>query len=152
MKLRRSDREMTAEQAWQLLQTGEYGILSTVDDQGQPYGTPLSYTVSGKALYFHCALAGHKLLNLQKNDKVCFTVVGHTQLLPDKFSTVYSSVIAFGKAVAVDEAEKIQALKELVLKYSPAFIAEGDVQIDKAQAATAVVRIDIENLTGKHRV
>lgn len=152
-KMRRSDRQMTNEEAVNLLKSGEYGILSTIDDEKQPYGTPLSYVYINDKIYFHCAMEGQKLDNIIDNHKVCFTVVGRTHILPEKFSTEYESVMVFGNAKLVgDEDEKILALRELINKYSAGFVEEGSEYIERAKNNTLVVRIDIRNLTGKHRV
>lgn len=150
--MRRSDRLMKDTEAMELLIKGEYGILSTISSENEPYGIPLSYAAAGKKIYFHCAPVGSKLDNIMYSSKVCFTVVGQTNVLPDKFSTEYESVVIFGKAAIVDGDEKISALKELVKKYSPDFIKEGDEYINKSLERTAVVRIDIEDMSGKHRV
>ena len=42
-QLRRKDRGMNADEAAQLLAAGEYGVLSTVGEDAQPYGVPFSY-------------------------------------------------------------------------------------------------------------
>jgi nitroimidazol reductase NimA-like FMN-containing flavoprotein (pyridoxamine 5'-phosphate oxidase superfamily) len=47
-----------------ILNKGEYGVLSTVSAEGQPYGTPLNYCLIDDSIYFHCATEGHKLKNL----------------------------------------------------------------------------------------
>ena len=41
--LRRKDRGISHQEAVELLDKVEYGVLSTVDKNGQPYGVPLSY-------------------------------------------------------------------------------------------------------------
>jgi nitroimidazol reductase NimA-like FMN-containing flavoprotein (pyridoxamine 5'-phosphate oxidase superfamily) len=40
--MRRKDRELSAEEAGRILAKGEFGVLSTVGTDGQPYGIPLS--------------------------------------------------------------------------------------------------------------
>lgn len=150
--MRRSDRQMSNEEGVALLKRGEYGILSTIDDEKQPYGTPLSYVYQEDKIYFHCAKEGQKIDNILGSPKVCFTVVGRTNVLPEQFATDYESVMAFGNArLVADDDEKIFALKEIVKKYSAGFIKEGDEYIERAKNNTLVVRIDISNLTGKHR-
>src|SRR5512146_2802730 len=96
--IRRSDRALTNEQAAEILQKGEYGVLSTVSPDGQPYGVPVSFAYADNALYFHCAVEGHKRDNLASNPRVSFCVIGGTEALPDKFATRYESAIVFGKA------------------------------------------------------
>jgi uncharacterized protein len=149
--MRRIERQMTVDEAIILLKAGEYGILSTSGKDNIPYGVPISYILKDNAIYFHCALDGSKLDKISENPRVCFTIVGKTKVLPDKFSTEYESVIAFGSASIANTMEKKMALLEIIKKYSPDFIEEGNLYIEKAQDKTIVVKIEIEELTGKHR-
>jgi nitroimidazol reductase NimA-like FMN-containing flavoprotein (pyridoxamine 5'-phosphate oxidase superfamily) len=147
--MRRKDKAMDKDAAAHLLQTGEYGILSTVDVQGQPYGVPLNYVFHEGCLYFHCALEGQKLDNLLANRRVSFCVVGRTRVLPEEFNTEYESVIAFGEASVVQGDERHCALVRLVEKYSPDFIEEGHKYIERHDSRTLVVKIHIRSMTGK---
>jgi nitroimidazol reductase NimA-like FMN-containing flavoprotein (pyridoxamine 5'-phosphate oxidase superfamily) len=54
--VRRKDREITSKEAIAILDAAEYGILSTVGEDGQPYGVPLCYAYKDNAIYFHCAV------------------------------------------------------------------------------------------------
>lgn len=147
--MRRYDKALPQDVADRLLLQGEYGILSTVDGKGQPYGVPLNYCFADNGIYVHCALEGHKLDNLRDNDKISFCVVGATRLVPDKFSTDYTSVIVTGVARRVQGAEKRRALVGLVEKYSADFIKEGQTYIEKLDHQTAVLRLDVLAMTGK---
>ena len=150
-KVRRKDREISYEQATQLLAEGEYGFLATVGPDGQPYGVPLNYVFADNALYFHCALEGHKLENINANNKVSFCVVGKTKVLPDKFSTEYESALAFGTASVVQGEERYKALLSIVEKYSPDFMEEGKKAIAQYDDKTVVIKVDINHITGKSR-
>jgi uncharacterized protein len=149
--IRRSDRALTNEQSAEILQKGEYGILSTVSADGQPYGVPVSFVYTGDTLYFHCAVEGHKLDNLESNPRVSFCVVGGTELLPDKFATRYESAITFGKACELIGNEKRSALMELLKKYSADFAEKGERYIENDIEKTRVFKIEIETLSGKAR-
>jgi uncharacterized protein len=70
--MRRADRAIPESEAQEILQAGEYGVLSTVSADGQPYGVPVSYSYAGDVIYFHCAVEGRKLENLSGNNKVSF--------------------------------------------------------------------------------
>ena len=86
--MRRKDRQMSQESARELLNHGDYGVLSSVDEEGQPYGVPVNYVYDGeKTIYFHCAREGHKLDNLRSNPRVCFTIVVNHQIMDCIFST-----------------------------------------------------------------
>jgi nitroimidazol reductase NimA-like FMN-containing flavoprotein (pyridoxamine 5'-phosphate oxidase superfamily) len=150
-EIRRKDRVMEQEKMIKVLENQAYGILSTVDANGQPYGLPLSYVYKNGIIYFHSATEGHKLENLQENSKVSFCVVGQTCVIPDKFTTDYESVIAFGEAVETDDEEKKEVLMEILLKYSPDFLEKGKLYIQNAAHKTKVYKIKIDHMTGKAR-
>jgi nitroimidazol reductase NimA-like FMN-containing flavoprotein (pyridoxamine 5'-phosphate oxidase superfamily) len=147
--MRRKDKALQNEAALHLLVKGEYGILSTVDIKGQPYGIPLNYVFWESHLYFHCALEGRKLDNLFANPKISFCVIGHTKILPEEFNTEYESVIVFGEVSVVHGEERSRALFKLIEKYSPRFVEEGRRYIELHDSKTEVCRIDIQSMTGK---
>lgn len=93
-EMRRKDRMLTEEEAMDVVRKGEYGVLSTVGEDGKPYAVPLSYVLDEekKAIYFHgTAAGGQKMDNILANPAVCFTVVMNTEVLPSQFSTKYYS-------------------------------------------------------------
>jgi nitroimidazol reductase NimA-like FMN-containing flavoprotein (pyridoxamine 5'-phosphate oxidase superfamily) len=150
-KIRRTDRVIPESEARDILQKGEYGILSTVSIDGQPYGVPISFSYTGDVIYFHSALEGQKVDNIKENSSVSFCVVGKTKVLPDKFGTKYESVIVHGKVSEVTGDEKQKGLLELLKKYSPGFIKEGLQYIEDAGGKTRVYKIMIESIAGKSR-
>ena len=149
--MRRSDREISIQEANEILNNAEYGVLSTVGNDGQPYGVPLSYVFKNEGIYFHCALSGHKLENIQHNSKVCFCSIGKTKVLPEQFATEYESAVVFGVASEVSGIERHNALLWLLEKYSPDFFAEGKQYIDQQDKATKVFKIEILHISGKAR-
>jgi nitroimidazol reductase NimA-like FMN-containing flavoprotein (pyridoxamine 5'-phosphate oxidase superfamily) len=151
-KMRRFDRSMTNEESQELLKRGEYGVLSTVDTEGQPFGTPLNYVFYDGSIYFHSAVEGTKLDNIENNPRVCFTVVGETELDPKDFSTNYESVMAFGKVSIVESGDECKLLMEFIKKYSPDFMKEGEAYIKAAIDKVLVIKIEVGALSGKHRV
>ncbi|AQR95015.1 pyridoxamine 5'-phosphate oxidase [Clostridium saccharoperbutylacetonicum] len=150
-EMRRSDRLISTEEAKVMLEKCDYGVLSTIGENGYPYGLPINYVYKDNALYFHCATEGTKLENLKNSNKVSFCVVGDTCVLPDKFSTNYESVIVFGKANEVLGEEKNMILLELINKYSPDYIENGKKYISASIIKTNVIKIDIEHISGKAR-
>jgi len=147
--MRRKDKAMPAGAMIGLVRDGEYGVLSTADGNGQPYGVPLNYVMLNNCVYFHCALEGHKLDNLAANPLVSFCVVGRTSVLPAEFSMAFESVIIFGRASVIYGEERYRALNGLIEKYSPEFVSEGGAYIEKFDNQTRVVRVTIEKMTGK---
>jgi nitroimidazol reductase NimA-like FMN-containing flavoprotein (pyridoxamine 5'-phosphate oxidase superfamily) len=150
-KMRRSDREISIQEARAILDCAEYGILSTAGKDGQPYGVPLSYVYKNDGIYFHCAVSGQKLDNIEYDAKVSFCVVGDTKVLPDKFATEYESAVVFGVASEVNGAERYNALLWLLEKYCPDFIEEGKLYIEQKDKVTKVFKIEINHISGKAR-
>jgi nitroimidazol reductase NimA-like FMN-containing flavoprotein (pyridoxamine 5'-phosphate oxidase superfamily) len=148
-EIRRKDKEIGRDEAINLLAKCEYGVLSTVDDDKQPYGVPLNYAYKDNCIYFHCARIGHKIDNIESNPKVSFSVVGDTKVLPSEFATEYVSVVVFGVASEVQGTERYNALVWLLEKYSPAFIEQGKSYIEQQDKATKVIKIEIRHLRGK---
>lgn len=150
--MRKKERELPKEEARTLLEQGEYGVLSTVGADGMPYGVPMNYALVGDTIYMHgVAGTGHRWDNLQQNANACFTVVGDTQVLPEKFSTIYASAIAFGTVSQADDP--VAGLIALAEKYSPDFMEKGKTYAtgSVSKGDVAVYALHIQHLTGKAR-
>ncbi|MCY6960239.1 pyridoxamine 5'-phosphate oxidase family protein [Clostridium brassicae] len=150
-EIRRKDRELDIAEAIEVLNNCDYGILSTVGENGYAYGVPVSYVYLKNSIYFHCAVEGQKLDNLINNNKVSFCVVGETCILPNKFSTKYESVIIFGKANEVFDDEKDMVMLELLRKYSKEYLEKGKEYIKNTSEKVKVIRVSIEHISGKAR-
>lgn len=149
--MRRKDRQITSEETFAILNNGEYGILSTASSDNQPYGVPLNYCVIDGSIYFHCALEGRKIDNMNSNPRVSFCVVGKTELLPDKFAIRYESCIVEGTASESFGEEKQSALEGLIHKYSEDFFSQGLEYIEKLRDKAKVFKISIDSISGKAR-
>lgn len=148
--IRRKDRILDKEQTIRLVETGEYGVLSTVSSDGRPYGVPLSYVLHNDVIYMHCAPEGEKNDNINHESRVTFTIVGKTEVIETGFTTRYESVILKGKAYFVeDEKEKIQALMLLSRKYCLPAIDNALAYIQKSLHRTHILKIVLESITGK---
>lgn len=150
-EMRRKDRLLTEDEAIKILSKGEYGILSTsVNDY--PYAVPVNYVVINKTIYIHGTYeSGQKSENIKKNPKVCFIVVGDTEVVPSKFSENYESVVVFGRANISDESNKRIALEEFINKYSEQHKEAGMKYVDAAKDKVSIYEISIDKITGKAR-
>ena len=150
-EMRRKDREIEETEIKEILDKGEFGVLSTIGEHGYPSIVPLSYVYIDNKIYFHSATEGEKLNNISQNNKVSFCVVSDTEVLPDKFSTRFRSVVIYGVASEVSGEVKDKVLYKIIEKYSKAFLEEGKLYIEKAKHRTKVIEIDIDKVTGKAR-
>lgn len=151
-EIRRKDRVLDEQEARAILERGEYGVLATVDAEGQPYGTPISYCVMDGTLYIHSASTGQKVDNLAAAPLACFTVVGPTEPVHsgNDFSTYYESCMVFGTTrLVTDDVEKRASLMALAQKYFPQHTAKAGEYITRDWKRIAVYAIDITRITGK---
>lgn len=154
--VRRQDRLLTEEEARELLHKGEYGVLSMVDGTGGKtvaYGIPVSYVWDGQdALYVHCAKEGRKLRCAAQNACVSFCVVGPTQVIPDKFTTAYQSVVLECRAeMGLAEVERREALQMILDKYSSDYAEIGKTYAERSFARTEVLKLNVVRWSGKSK-
>lgn len=150
--MRLANRQLPHEQAVEILKNASYGVLSMVDETGAPYGVPINYYYEPQdnALYFHCALKGRKLDCIKANPRVSFAVVGAETLVPEQFTTYYESVILSGTASLIEGAEeKKQHITRLCEVLTPGPTDLRDAEIEKSLPALHILKLQIEEITGK---
>jgi uncharacterized protein len=150
--MRRKDREIVEEAAIRAVMEEAQVCRIGLSDGGMPYVVPMNFGLGERCLYLHCAREGRKIDILRKNDQVCFEmdILHEVRLgtMPCGCTARFDSVIGFGRAVLVEKSgEKRLALDRIMEHYG----AQGPFSYpDETLAKTAVMRIDIESLTGKH--
>ena len=122
----------------------------------EPYVVPMNYGYTmeeGKlVLYMHSALRGKKLDMMRANQKVFFEMdcdlAPFEGEKPCQYGLVYSSVMGRGTARIVEDVEeKIEAMKFLMKTQTGK-----DFEFnDRLVSIVAVIRIDVEEYTAKHR-
>ncbi len=149
-EMRRSKQQLSPDEAVDILERNTAGVLAVSGDDGYPYAVPLSYVYADGKIYFHSALAGHKIDALEASDKVSFCVVDADDVVPSEYTTYYRSVIAFGRArILRDEQEKMAALRMLGEKYNPGQPEALAAEIAHGFARLHMIELTIEHLTGK---
>jgi uncharacterized protein len=148
-EMRRKEKQLSREEAFDILNEGDYGVLGTIGNNGYPYTVPLNYVFVFENIYFHSAMKGHKIDNIKYNNKASFTVVNKSKVIEDKFTTDYKSIIIFGKISMVYGEEKRKSLMELINKYSPDFKKEGIRYIENYLDEVIVFKLNIDNITAK---
>lgn len=152
--IRRQDRVMDEARAREVLATCEYGYLSMIADNGEPYGIPINYVWDGQdSLYIHCAHEGRKIRAIQMNPCVSFCVVGKVHLLPQQFSTERESVVLKGIAsIGMNDEEKRKALMLSLEKLAPENMSNGLKYISNALQRVEVIKIVLSEFSGKCKV
>lgn len=150
-EMRRARQQLSQAACEEILHRQGTGVLAVHGEEGYPYAVPLNYVYLDGRIYFHCAQTGHKLDAIAENEKVSFCVIGHDEVLPKKLTTLYRSVIAFGRASVVeDSTEKREAVTALSRALAPELPQQRiDAEIASDWKKLCIVRIDIDHMTGK---
>jgi nitroimidazol reductase NimA-like FMN-containing flavoprotein (pyridoxamine 5'-phosphate oxidase superfamily) len=148
--MRRRDREIEDREAVEsiLREATVCRVALSVNDV--PYVVPLNFGCEDGCLYFHSAPEGKKIEIIKQNSNVCFEVdIDHELVEAEKacdWTVRYRSVIGFGKAFLVDDPEeKRRALDIIVGHYSD----RSYEYTNEAVSRVAIVRVEIESMTGK---
>lgn len=151
--MRRNKQVLSFEESAAVLERGTSGVLAVSGDDNYPYAVPLSYIYMDNKIYFHSAKSGHKLDAIAENSKVSFCVIDEDRIVAEEYTTYFRSVIAFGKARIIEDAEeKRETLKQLALKYSPGRLEGIEEEINSQFSSVCMVEIAIDHLTGKEAI
>ena len=150
------ERQITDEnQIMAILDAGKVLHLGLAVDN-EPYVVPMNYGYTkenGKlVMYLHSAVRGKKLDMIRINPKVFFEIdcdlVPFESDLPCQYGLSYSSVMGKGIARIVDDVEEKKKAMSVLMKTQSGkdFTFE-----DRLVSIVAVIRIDVEAYTAKHR-
>ncbi len=152
-EMRHKRQQLTEEDSIAILQKATSGTLALLGDDDYPYAVPISYVYHDGKLFFHSAMAGHKVDAIRKCDKASFCVIEQDNIQPEKFTTFFRSVIAFGRIhIVEDEQEKLQMVRMFGNRYNPNQDEALQKEIESGFSHMLAIRFDIEHLTGKEAI
>ena len=122
----------------------------------EPYVVPMNYGYTNQdgklVIYLHSAVRGKKLDMIQANPRVFFEIDCDLQpfegVLPCQYGMVYSSVMGKGIATIVEDVEEKKKAMSILMKTQTGKDFTFD---DRLVSIVAVIRIDVEEYTAKHR-
>ena len=151
--MRRKRQQLSEEESVAILKKATAGTLALLGDNDYPYAVPLSYVYQEGRIYFHSALDGHKVDAIRKCDKASFCVIEQDDVQPEKYTTFFRSVIAFGRIhIIEDEYEKLETARMLGNRYNPNHDEALQKEIEGSLSRMLMIRFDIEHLTGKEAI
>lgn len=150
----KKEKEITdAEVMYDVLKKGQYATIA-LSEKNEPYIVTMNYGYDGdkKALYFHCAFKGLKLEILSQNPRVCATVMEDHGYKMDECSHAYRSVVFWGTLSVVQELEEKKYGMEVLFRHlekNPDPIRERNFKTERDYFKVNILRLDIEEITGK---
>ena len=177
-EMRRKRQQLSEEESISIFRKSTAGTLALLGDNDYPYAVPISYVYHEGKLFFHSALTGHKVDAIRKCDKVAvqreqsdacissakreqarpgakasFCVIEQDDVQPEKYTTFFRSVIAFGRIhIIEDETEKLATARMLGNRYTPNHDEALQKEIENGLSRMLAIRLDIEHLTGKEAI
>ncbi len=152
-EMRRFKQLLPQENAIEILNRNTSGTLALNGDNDYPYAVPISYVYIDGKLYFHSAKTGHKIDAIKKHEKVSFCVIDQDQIAPEKYTTYFRSVIAFGKAHLIEDMNEMRRIaNSLAMKYSANYKDGIPKEIDSSIRNMAIIEMTIEHMTAKEAI
>ena len=146
-------RELARQEAFEILEEGEFATISTVDPDGTPYGVPVSYVMMDEKLYIHTGKRpGHKIDDFTHDSRVCVSVASELEPIYEDtfFTTRFASAIATGRISLVEDRVTVkQVLAKLCMKYCPQFKKEIGGAIERELDATDIWVVEFDEVRGK---
>jgi uncharacterized protein len=147
--------EFDREAVYRIIDEGFVCHIAFVVD-GQPYAIPTSYGRAGETLYIHGSAASRMLRSLAGGIPVCVTVtlIDGLVLARSAFhhSINYRSVMVFGTAIKVEEAEeKAAALKAFTDHVIPGRWSEVRQPNEEELKSTTVLALPLVEVSAKVR-
>lgn len=157
-EMRRKAQQTSTEECIEILKRGKTGILGVSGDDGYPYTVPVNFAYQEAedgglgTIHIHCAVTGHKIDGIKRNEKVSFCVIDRDEVMPEERSTKYLSVIAFGKARFLTDPEEMRASANSIgAKYSGDYkeLYEAETEDYLKCGGLCCIVITIDHMTGK---
>ena len=155
--MRRADREVREfSQIVSIMERCDICYLALNDADGFPYVIPMNFALEALTdrvvLYLHCAREGKKLDLIRRDPRCAFSMdCNHVLELgsaPCAATWKYESVCGRGRLSEIGGEEGIRSLRLLMKHYDPDREHEFD---ERHLKAVTLLRMDVEELTGKRR-
>lgn len=120
-------------------------------DGNEPYIVAMNFAYEAGCIYLHSAKEGRKIDIIRNNNRVAFFADIHTEPVGDKvpcnYGMHFSSIFGTGFAVMVENHEdKIKGLDLIMKKHTG---KSGFTYSESALEKTVVIRLDVDQMTGK---
>ncbi|GAB2024915.1 hypothetical protein OfM1_09860 [Lactovum odontotermitis] len=150
--MRHPRKATSTEEALAVLRKNDYGILATVNEEGDPRATAVNYSLlDDDTLIFHSSKLGEKMDNIRQHPNVSFFVVDSENINLGEFTANFLSVSVHGHAEVIEG----DAVYPYLLKFTKAVDSTTtdemihDYTYPSRIGKLAIVLIHIDHITGK---
>ncbi len=149
--MRRKDKEITDKALIEAILREAVICRIAMSENNRPYVVPMNFGYENDTLYLHTGHRGKKIDILKENPLVCFEAESRVETVRAesacRWGMRYMSVIGSGRASFVDDPEGKRTALGIIMKKNS---GRPDWEYsEKDFGATCIVRIDIEEMTGR---
>jgi uncharacterized protein len=149
--MRRKDKEIRDTEIIERLLIGSDICRIAMISGNTPYIVPLNYGYDGSALYFHSASAGKKIDILKQNNRVCFEIEYHNEIIrneiPCEWTAKYRSLIGYGTIEFITDPDgKKKGLDVIMAHYGK---TGPNAYKDNNIENILILKLNIEEISGK---
>ena len=154
--MRRKDREIKEVADLELIISRSDVCRISFADNNIPYIVTMNFGYSGginPCFYFHCAKEGKKLDIMRRNNYVCFELDTDHEIYEGEngcdWGMKFSSIVGYGRiSVIKDRESRIYGLDCIMSHYSDKKVFSYE---ERVLENTTILRLDIEEMTGKRK-
>lgn len=149
-EMRRKKQQLPENEALEILKGNSTCTLALISENGYPYSLPISYSYNDGKIYFHGAKEGHKYDAIKNNDKISLSIINDDNVIQEKYTNKYKSVIVFGKVRILEDIDEIKtACRRFAETVCPNALEGIEEEIAKDIHQTAMYEVTPEHITGK---
>lgn len=155
--LTRKDKEITDRNKIEELLRGCRLAFISICSAGEPYIVTMNYGYDPdhRALYFHCALKGHKLEIIRENPAACVFIFHDNGYVDGKCEHKYQSLVIRGNLAIVDTFEEKKYGIDILMDHQESDsedVRKRNFKEDTDYDIFNMIRFDIEDITGKENL
>ncbi|MBN2070579.1 MAG: pyridoxamine 5'-phosphate oxidase family protein [Candidatus Krumholzibacteriota bacterium] len=152
--LKRTDREIKDKDTIEQLLAGCRLAFISVCKVGEPYIVTMNYGYDSdrRALYFHCALKGHKLDIIRENSSACAFIFRDHGYVDGKCEHKYQSLIVRGDISIVESFDEKKHGIDILMDHQesdPEPVRKRNFKKETDYDIFNMLRLDIEDITAK---
>lgn len=152
-EMRRKKQLMPQEKSLEILRGATSGVLAVSGDDDYPYAVPVNYVYHENKIYFHGAKSGHKIDAIRKHDKASFCVTVYEEIVPEKYTAYFKSVIAFGRIRVLEREDEVRhAIEVLAERFFPEDESGRLEEIERSWDRLCMIELAVEHVTGKQAI
>ena len=148
---RRIQQALSKEEINEVLLRNSSGVLSLIDENGNPYGVPLNYVFVKNKLIFHTLKIGYKIDLINKNENCAFTIIDKDDIVEKDYTSLYQSVIIQGTIKVISDPQLIIGY---INSFTDKFVHNDNLDerskiIERTMNRLVILELTINQISGK---